>query len=265
MTAGIYLLASFLAVLLYMTTLFAVALVRKDNSIADIGWGVGFLVVWAVTFLLEPGGTPVQLLAGGLVAAWGLRLSGHIYFRNRGRGEDFRYAQWRREWGRAFALRSYLQVFLLQGLFLLLVAMPVILVNRSPSGSIGGPAVSGAVIWLIGFVFESFGDAQLRRFKKNPANRGRIMTRGLWRYTRHPNYFGESLMWWGLFLVGLSVAGGWAGLVSPLLLTLLLTRVSGIPLLEKKYRGNPEFEEYARRTSAFIPWPPKREGGPLFR
>lgn len=256
MTTGSYLFVSFLAVLLYQTALFAVALLRKDNSVADIGWGVGFLGLWAVTFFLEPGMTPLQLLAGGLVAVWGLRLSGHVYLRNRGRGEDFRYARWRRDWGRTFVLRSYVQVFLLQGFFMLLVATPVILINRAPSGAIGGPALAGAVVWIIGFVFESVGDGQLRRFKNDPSNRGRIMNRGLWRYTRHPNYFGESLMWWGLFVAGLSITGGWAGLVSPLVLTLLLTRVSGIPLLEKKKRGNPEFEEYARRTSAFVPWPP---------
>lgn len=257
MTTSSYLLASVLAVLMYMTTLFAAARLLKDNSVADIGWGIGFLVVWAVTFLLEPGGTSLQFLAGALVAAWALRLSAHVWLRNRGRGEDFRYARWRKEWGRAFVLRSYLQVFLLQGFFLLLVATPVILVNRSPSGAIGAPAAAGAAIWAIGFVFESVGDGQLRRFKKDPANRGRIMARGLWRYTRHPNYFGESLMWWGLAVLGLSVPGGWAGVISPVVLTVLLTRVSGIPLLERKYRGNKEFEEYARRTSAFVPRPPK--------
>ncbi len=253
--------ASFLAILIYQTALFAVALLRKDNSVADIGWGPGFILVWAVTFFLGPAETPLQLLSGALVAAWALRLSGHVFLRKRGRGEDFRYAQWRQDWGRAFVMRSYLQVFLLQGLFMVLIATPVILINRSPSGVIGGRAAAGAVIWLAGFAFESVGDLQLRRFKKDPANRGRIMTRGLWRYTRHPNYFGESLMWWGLFIVGLSVAGGWAGLVSPLIMTLLLTRVSGIPLLEKRYRGNKEFEAYARRTSAFVPGPPKREKG----
>lgn len=258
MTIGSYLLASFLAALLFQTALFAVALRRKDNSVADIGWGIGFLVVWAVTFLLEPGGTPLQLLAGGLVSVWGLRLSAHVFLRNRGRGEDFRYAQWRRRWGRTFILRSYLQVFLLQGIFLGLIATPVVLINRAPSAAIGGPAVAGGVIWLAGFVFEAVGDGQLKRFRREPANRGRIMTRGLWRLSRHPNYFGESLMWWGLAVLGLSVPGGWIGLVSPLVLTFLLTKVSGIPLLEKKYRGNPEFEEYARRTNAFVPGPAKR-------
>ncbi len=257
MTTGTYLLASFIAVLVYMTGLFALALRRKDNSVADAGWGIGFLVVWTVTFFLEPGGTALQGLAGGLIAAWGLRLSVHVGLRNRGRGEDFRYAQWRKEWGRAFVLRTYLQVFLLQGSFLILTAMPVIIINRSRQGRIGSFAAAGAGIWLIGFLFESVGDAQLRQFKRNPAHRGRIMTGGLWRYTRHPNYFGESLMWWGLAVLGLSVPGGWAGVVSPLVMTLLLTKVSGIPLLERKYKGNAEFEAYARRTSAFIPLPPK--------
>ncbi|MBP1661714.1 MAG: hypothetical protein H6P95_2906 [Candidatus Aminicenantes bacterium] len=221
MTTGTYLLASFLAVLVYMTGLFALALRRR-----------------------------------------GLRLSVHVGLRNRGRGEDFRYARWRKEWGRAFVLRTYFQVFLLQGSFLILTAMPVILINRSRSGRIGSFAAAGAGIWFIGFLFESVGDAQLRQFKRDPARRGRIMTGGLWRYTRHPNYFGESLMWWGLAVLGLSVPGGWAGVVSPLVMTLLLTKVSGIPLLERKYRGNAEFEAYARRTSAFIPLPPKTSPRP---
>ncbi len=257
MTTESYFVASLLAILLYMTALFAVAMLRRDNSVADAGWGIGLLVVWVVTFCLEPGGTPLQILAGVLVAAWGLRLSGHIWLRNRSRGEDFRYAQWRKDWGRAFVPRTYFQVFLLQGFFLFLVAVPVILVNGSRSGIIRLFAVAGAAIWLAGFAFESVGDAQLRRFKKNPVNRGRIMTRGLWRYTRHPNYFGESLMWWGLAVLGLSVPRGWAGFVSPLVLTFLLTRVSGVPLLERKYRGNVEFEAYARRTSAFVPLFPR--------
>lgn len=257
MTTGSYLLASLIAVLVYMTTLFAAAMLRKDNSIADAGWGIGFLVVWAVTFFLEPGGTALQVLAGGLVAVWGIRLSVHIGLRNRGRGEDFRYARWRKDWGRAFVPRTYVQVFLLQGLFMILVSMPVILINRSRSWPSLSIAAAGGAVWLIGFLFESIGDAQLRRFKKDPESRGRIMTGGLWRYTRHPNYFGESLMWWGLAVLGLSVPGGRAGLISPLVLTFLLTKVSGIPLLERKYRGNAEFEAYARRTSAFIPLPPK--------
>jgi len=143
-------------------------------------------------------------------------------------------------------------------LFLILIASPVILVNGSAEGEVGAFAFAGMGLWAAGFVFEAVGDAQLKRFKRNPQNGGRILTRGLWKYTRHPNYFGEAVMWAGVSLLALSVPGGWVGLVSPLVITLLLTRVSGIPLLEKKYKGNPEFEDYARRTSAFFPRFPRK-------
>ena len=257
MTEGSYIAYSMASVFLYMTFLFFLALIKKDNSIVDVGWGIGFILVWAVTFFLEPGGTARHLLAGGLVMIWGARLAGHIFVRNKGRGEDFRYARWREKWGKGFVPRSFVQVFMLQGLFLLLVAYPVILINRSPERALGPLDAIGLLIWLSGFVFEAVGDAQLRRFKREPGHKGRIMTQGLWKLTRHPNYFGESVMWWGIFVIALSIEGGWAGVVSPLVITFLLTRVSGVPMLELKYRGSPEFEEYTRKTSAFFPWFPK--------
>jgi len=253
-----YLTASSVAVIVFMTAIFIVALFRKDNSIVDIAWGAGFVLVWAVTFVLRPGWTPLQISAGAMTLLWAARLSLHIYFRNRGRGEDLRYARWRRPSGGAYFWKSYLQIFLLQGLFLILIASPIILVNGAAEGRIGGFAIAGMALWLAGFAFESAGDAQLRRFKKDPGNRGRILTRGLWKFTRHPNYFGEAMMWVGVSVLALSVPHGWMGLISPLIITLLLTRVSGIPLLEKKYRGNPEFEDYARRTNAFVPWFPRK-------
>lgn len=250
-------------VVVYMTVWYIVALMRKDNSIADIAWGLGFVLVALFTF---PWKEPhfEALIATPLVAVWGLRLAWHIFLRNRKRGEDPRYAAWRVKWGPSFVWRSYLQVFLLQGFFLLIIASPIILINvnpRVPAPSDNGRWgiwLLGLLLWSGGFLFETVGDAQLSRFKKDPANRGRIMTRGLWSLTRHPNYFGESLMWWGIFLIALEVPWGWATVVSPVLITLLLTRVSGIPLLEKRYVGNPEFEAYARRTRAFVPWFPKR-------
>ncbi len=251
-------LASSIAVFLFMTAMFFVALFRKDNSIIDIAWGAGFVLVWAVTFVLRPEWTPLRIPAGAMTLIWATRLSLHIYFRNRGRGEDPRYARWRRPSGRVFFWKSYVQIFLLQGMILILVASPVIVVNGSAGGEIGGFAIAGMGLWLAGFAFEAAGDAQLRRFKKDPGNRGRIMTRGLWKYSRHPNYFGEALMWGGVSVLALSVPDGCIGLISPLVITLLLTRVSGIPLLEKKYRGNPEFEDYARRTSALVPWFPRK-------
>ena len=246
-----------------MTAWFVVALIRKDNSVADIAWGLGFVLVTATTFFFLRTSFFLPVLVSSLVAAWGLRLSFHIFRRNRNKSEDPRYAEWRRKWGRSFLWRSYLQVFLLQGLFLLVISSPVILVNtyrwELPPGSQDSFIwLAGAFLWCVGFFFEAVGDAQLARFKKDPANKGRIMDRGLWRYTRHPNYFGESLMWWGLFLIALEIPYGWTTIVSPVLITFLLVKVSGVPLLEKRYRGRPDFEAYARRTSAFVPWFPKK-------
>jgi len=246
---------------IYMTASFVVALIKKDNSVADIAWGLGFVLVAIVTFPRR--GVPfTPLLVSVLVVVWGARLAVHILVRNRKRGEDPRYAEWRRKWGRSFLWRSYLQVFLLQGLFLLVISSPVILVNSEPYNPAvivdGGAWFIGFLVWGAGFFFETVGDAQLARFKRNATNRGKIMDRGLWRFSRHPNYFGESLMWWGIFLVAIEVPYGWLTVVSPVLITFLLVRVSGIPLLEKKYAGNPEFKAYARRTSAFVPWIPKR-------
>jgi steroid 5-alpha reductase family enzyme len=258
MTMASYLVVSMASVFIYMTFLFLLALIQKDNSIVDVGWGIGFILVWVVTFFLEPGVTARQLLAGGLVLIWASRLAAHIYARNKGRGEDFRYARWRKNWGKWFVPRSFFQVFMLQGFFLLLIAYPVILIARSPGIGLNGVDTLGLFVWLAGFSFETVGDAQLRRFKKAPQNKGRIMTQGLWRLTRHPNYFGESMMWWGIFIISLSAERGWTGVVGPLVITLLLTKISGIPMLEKKYRGNLEFEKYAQKTSAFFPWFPRK-------
>jgi len=249
-------------VAIYMTVWFVLALIRKDNSIADIAWGLGFVLVAVVTFLRR-GSLFLPLLVTLMVAVWGLRLAVHILIRNRKRGEDPRYAEWRRKWGGTFLWRSYLQVFLLQGFFLLVISSPVILVNthlwdRPPSGTGRGVWQAGFLLWCAGFFFEAVGDAQLARFKRDPGNRGKIMDKGLWRYSRHPNYFGESLMWWGIFLVAVEVPFGWTTVVSPVLITFLLVRVSGIPMLEKKYAGNPEFQAYARKTNSFVPWFPRR-------
>jgi steroid 5-alpha reductase family enzyme len=251
----------------YMTLWFVVALIKKDNSVADIAWGLGFVLIATVTFLrrafpvLDPPSLALPFLITVLVVIWGLRLTAHILVRNRKRGEDPRYAEWRRKWGRTFVWRSFVQVFLLQGFFLLVIASPVVLVNSGPdrpAWDMGwGWWIWGLLVWLIGFAFEAVGDAQLARFKKDPANKGKIMDRGLWKYTRHPNYFGESLMWWGIFVIALEVPYGWITIASPLLITFLLVKVSGVPMLERRYAGNPDFQAYARRTSAFVPWLPK--------
>jgi len=249
-------------VAVYMTAWFAIALIKKDNSIADIAWGLGFVLVAALTYLRRDPSSSRPFLATTLVFLWGLRLAAHILLRNRKRGEDPRYVGWRTAWGRWFVLRSYFQVFLLQGFFLLVISCPVILINAyrwtARPRPLGPTDLAGTALWSIGYIFETVGDAQLARFKRDPANRGKIMDRGLWKSTRHPNYFGESLMWWGIFLLALAVPGGWAAVASPVLITFLLVKVSGIPMLEKRYAGNPEFQAYTRRTSAFVPWVPKK-------
>lgn len=254
-----YILYSGLAVFIYMTLLFLISMAKKDNSIADIGWGVGFILVAFLTFFLEPGFVVRHVLVTGLVFIWGIRLAVHILMRNKGKGEDFRYAKWRKEWGKYFVIRSFLQVFMLQGLMMLVISYQVILVNSSEKPGLNLLDILGLIVWLFGFLFETVGDFQLLTFKSKKENKEKIMKSGLWRYTRHPNYFGEATMWWGIFLIALSVRLGWTAVVSPAVITFMLLRVSGVTMLEKKYKGNKEYEDYAKRTSAFIPWFPKKK------
>jgi len=249
------------AVLVYMTGWFIAAQLKGRNDVADIAWGLGFIVAAAVSLLTADIYPQRGLLISALVLVWGLRLAVHIHTRNRGRGEDRRYRAWREEWGRWFVLRSFLQVFILQGVLLLVVASPVIYANGSLSPSLGWLDLAGVLVWLIGFGFEALGDWQLLRFLRDPANKGRLMTTGLWRYTRHPNYFGEVTLWWGLWLIVLSVPGGWLTIIGPLTITGLILKVSGIPMLEKGYAGRADFLAYQRRTSAFFPLPPRNRGG----
>jgi steroid 5-alpha reductase family enzyme len=259
---GHVLLLCSITVWVYMSAWFVLALLKKDNSLADIAWGLGFVLLAGLTLGRRSGDAVRPFLVSGLVLIWGIRLALHIFTRNRKRGEDFRYAEWRAKWGRSFVLRSYLQVFILQGIFLLIISLPVVLINASPEQKrIGLLDLTGAFVWLAGFVFECVGDWQLARFKRDPADKTQVMTKGLWKYTRHPNYFGEAVMWWGLFLLALQARQGWLAVASPLLITFLLLRVSGVPMLEKKYAGNAEFQEYARRTNVFIPWFPKKVRG----
>ncbi|UCF89539.1 MAG: DUF1295 domain-containing protein, partial [bacterium] len=168
-----------------------------------------------------------------------------------------RYRKWREEWGSNFLLRSFLQIYLLQGAVILIVVSPVLKVAAEPGRALGLMDAVGALTWMVGFLFESLGDWQLLVFKRDTANKGRIITTGLWRYSRHPNYFGECTLWWGVFLVALGSPGSWWTAISPLTINFLLLYVSGIPMLEKKYEGDPAFEDYKRRTSALIPWFPR--------
>lgn len=262
----------------FMTLSFCYALYKKRNDIADVVWGIGFVVVawfsfYASGFCAEliPGVYgPVRLQTLVVVLAvtvWGLRLATHIAVRNAGKEEDFRYKKWREEWGKSFVIRSYLQVFMLQGFLMLLISLPVIAVSIFGTAGLSWVTVIGFAVWLNGFVFEAGGDYQLSRFIKDPANKGKIMSRGLWSLTRHPNYFGEVTQWWGVYLMCLplmlsTAVASWPvwviALLGPLTITVLILKVSGIPMLEKKYDDNIEFQEYKKRTNAFFPWFPRR-------
>ena len=237
---------------------FLVALRLRRNDVADVAWGIDFVVLALVGQFAAAGISSRGMIVLALVTIWGLRLSFHIGLRNKGRAEDPRYRKWREEWGSHATVRAYFQVFLLQGFLSVAVLIPVthILAHRSPD--LTWLDALGASVWLIGFLFEAIGDFQLLRFKKNPGNRGRVIASGLWKHTRHPNYFGEVTLWWGVWLIAGAAPGGWNTVLGPATITLLILFVSGIPLLEKKYEGNPEFQEYRRRTSAFFPLPPRR-------
>lgn len=242
---------------IYMTSWFVVSLIKQRNDVADVAWGLGFVLMTWVSFFLSADTGIRGLLVGGLVTVWGCRLAWHIHRRNRGKTEDYRYRTWREEWGRWFYLRSYAQVYLLQGVLLFSIVLPVLLINHHAGAPLGMLDYIGLGVWAVGFFFESVGDAQLAAFIKNPANAGHLMRTGLWRYTRHPNYFGEVTQWWGIWLMALSVPSGLIGIVGPLTITFLILKVSGIPLLEAKMQQNPEFAAYKRQTSMFIPLPPR--------
>lgn len=249
-----------LIILGLMTLLWLLSLALKDTSIVDIFWGAGFvIIVWAGLLLSPAAPDARRWLLTALVTIWGLRLSLHIALRNLGKGEDFRYARWRAENGRRWWWYSFFQTFLLQGVLMWLISAPLTAVHRFSGG--GFPAwldLAAVLIWAVGFFFEAVGDAQLAAFKKNPANRGQVLRGGVWRYTRHPNYFGDAAQWWGFFLLALA-AGGWWTLFSPILMTFLLLRVSGVALLEKTLANQkPGYREYIETTSAFVPWFPRK-------
>jgi steroid 5-alpha reductase family enzyme len=247
-----------LIVLAFMVTLFLVAIVLRNNGIVDIGWGIGFILIASAGLWLQPAPDPRQWLLWGLVLAWGIRLAVYILLRNRGHGEDWRYAQWRKDWGTNWVWRSFLQVFMLQGAIMLVVATPIWLSVGYHGGPLNVLDWIGCLVFALGLLIESLGDFQLMAFKRNPLHKGKIMTSGVWKYTRHPNYFGEALLWWGLGIIALNLPYGYWGLIGPLAINYFLIFVSGVPMLERGMEGRPGWAEYKARTSAFFPWFPKR-------
>jgi steroid 5-alpha reductase family enzyme len=238
-----------------MLTVWLISLPLRNVSIVDIAWGLGFVLVAWTSFSARPL-SESNLLLPLLTTIWGLRLSGYLAWRNIGKPEDYRYREMRYQRPRSFPIRSLLTVFALQGVLMWIIALPLQTVDLSGTPSVV-LMVIGVLLWVTGFVFESVGDWQLARFKSDPTNSGRVMDRGLWRYTRHPNYFGDFLVWWGFYLIA-AAGGAWWTVFSPILMSFLLIRVSGVALLERSLKTNrPGYEDYVARTSSFFPWPPR--------
>jgi steroid 5-alpha reductase family enzyme len=238
------------------------SLLLRNASIVDIIWGLGFVLVAVIGFAFGDGYGPRKALITGMTAAWGLRLSIYLFLRNAGAGEDFRYKRMRAHYGPRFGLISLFTVFALQGALMFVVSLPVQVAQAAGPDHLTWLDGAGALVWLAGLLFESIGDWQLARFKADAANAGKVMDRGLWAWTRHPNYFGDSLVWWGIFVVAASEPTHLWAIVGPIVMTTLLVRVSGVALLEKTIvRRRPGYEEYIARTSSFIPRPPRRTPG----
>jgi steroid 5-alpha reductase family enzyme len=247
-----------LLVVACMLALWLVSLRLCDASIADVFWGAGFAAVAIASLALSPR-SPRALLLAAMATAWGLRLALHLGRRWRGKGEDRRYRAMRDAWGSRFPAASLFTVFLLQGALMWMVSLPLqagaLLGAGRPLGLLDA---LGLASFGIGLCFEAASDGQLARFLSDPGNAGKVMQTGLWRYTRHPNYFGDALVWWGIGLVA-SSAGPWWSLAGPALMTFLLLRVSGVALLERDIRSRrPDYADYVARTSAFFPWPPRK-------
>ncbi len=243
-----------------LTLLWIISVIIKNASIVDIFWGLGFVIANICFFLMSGEFYLRQILLLALVTIWGLRLSIHLFFRNFGKGEDFRYQEFRRKYGiKRYWWISYFQVFLLQGFLLMLVSVTLLGTNiGTNSNKLNFLDYLGVVIWIIGFVFEAGGDYQLKRFKSNPANKGKILNIGFWKYTRHPNYFGDTAVWWSFAIFSLASGSFWQ-IFGTIIMTFLIIKVSGVALLEKSLNDSkPQYRDYIDKTSSFIPWFPKK-------
>lgn len=252
-------------ILSYFIVFFIIATIIKNNSIVDIGWGLGFVITSWLLFFINGYFGIEKVIINVFVSLWGLRLFYYILKRNIFAEEDFRYKKWRQDWGKWVIPRAFLQVFLLQGFFMFIVGIGVFWVNSTNfTESINYILlIIGGVVWSIGYYFEVIGDYQLKKHIANKNKKQKLMTTGLWKYTRHPNYFGEAVMWWGIFIIVLSMPGSsfwkYLSIISPIAITYLLRFVSGVPMLERKMRETPGWDDYARVTNAFIPWFPRRK------
>ena len=251
------LIATAIALPVLLIVFWLVSIPLRDVSIVDIAWGIAIVLGGWIAFGVGGGDPDRALLMVVLVTLWGGRLAGYIGLRKLEHpGEDSRYAAMRKRTGSSFVLVSLGKVFLLQAALAWVIGL-VLVGSGTYYGGLGWLDFIGVLLWLIGMIFEAGGDAQLARFKSDPANKGKVMETGLWRYTRHPNYFGEFCIWWGFYALALS-AGAWWTIISPLIVTALVTKVSGAAHLEKSTMGErPGYKEYVERTSGFFPRPPR--------
>lgn len=253
---GRYLLVSAVILLVYMSVAFLFAKKRDQLNVVDVAWGGGFiLLAWSTYVQMQ---APRTLLVAVLVTLWGLRLMGHLGKRVKTGKDDPRYLELKKKWKGNVWLRAYLSVFLLQGLLVLIIGLPIVMTAGDLLGHTAWAVYTGAVIWFIGFTIERLADAELAEFVKNRKSKDAVLDTGSWRYSRHPNYFGELTQWWGIGIIALQTSWGWIGLVGPLTLTILIVFISGIPTIEKKKKQNPAYAAYMKRTSPLIPWPPKK-------
>jgi steroid 5-alpha reductase family enzyme len=249
-----------LIILVVVTVIWIISVIIKDASIVDLFWGLGFVIVNAYYFISSGEQFTRKILLLILVTLWGLRLFIYLSWRNIGKGEDYRYQGFRQKYGPdRYWWFSYFQVFLLQGALTMLVSLPLLGANISTgSNMLTWLDISGIILFIIGFIFEAGGDLQLARFKRNPENKGKVLNKGLWKYTRHPNYFGDAVIWWSFGMFSLAAGSYWP-LIGSAIMTLLIIKVSGVAMLEKSLNNTkPEYREYIRKTSSFIPWFPKK-------
>jgi len=248
-----------LLILCLMSILWVVSVLRKNVSIVDMFWGMGFVMVNTFYFF-NTETTPAKLILLILVAVWGLRLSFYLAWRNIGKPEDFRYQEFRKKYGeKNYWWISFFQTFLLQGILMGIISLPLLGVNMyATSKSLNFLDYLGILVWAIGFIFEAVGDNQLAKFKKDTKNKGKVLDTGFWHYTRHPNYFGDSAVWWGFGILCLSAGSYWL-VAGSVIMTLLIIKVSGVALLEKSMKDQkPEYIAYIQKTNSFIPWFPKK-------
>ena len=243
---------SFIFIWVYMTLIYLIAIKKDDLSIIDIAYGPGFVVAGIAQMIFSKHVQLHFIILFSLICLWALRLALQIGIRKIGKGEDYRYTKMRRDFGKNWKTISYVKIFLFQGLLILIIELPLFISSLKYQKEIGILAFLGILLWIWGFFWETLGDIQKYRFKK-AGKKGFIQT-GLWKYTRHPNYYGEITMWWAIFLITLEIPFGWIAVISPILITTLLIAFSGIPLLEKKYNMDPEFQKYKNKTSALLPW-----------